>query len=303
MPKTNDWTLITKTENYYYWRHRDGYYQCTKGSVPVSSAGYYNLSELQKLKNDYSPSRKEAEHPKKKTYSIQWVAEVIGESEIEADNLEEARILAGETDKSTIDFYPLEDVSDAQITCVVNIEDEEDSWNTWESTDDEITNKIKELQDRLTKLESMMLSDLEELESTALSGLVGTRETEKGTEVRMLFSFVTGSVLPIGSVRSCHELLVGNILKLCETYSNTFVRVRDVENTYCAVYDITDIESGTLLNDIGFKRADTVIEIWQFYTPETNKETAGTYSETLKAAQAQARSHPLPCDREREQKR
>jgi hypothetical protein len=52
------WTLVLKTNNYYYWQHLEGYYNCTKdNNHPTTESGYYSLKALQEMKNDYSLSK------------------------------------------------------------------------------------------------------------------------------------------------------------------------------------------------------------------------------------------------------
>ena len=48
------WTLVLKTKKYYYWKHEDGYYNCTIFDQPPAygTTGYYNLMALRNLKND-----------------------------------------------------------------------------------------------------------------------------------------------------------------------------------------------------------------------------------------------------------
>jgi hypothetical protein len=46
------WTklLVHKISGSTLWRHADGYYQITLGSVPFSEAGYFNVEWLVKAK-------------------------------------------------------------------------------------------------------------------------------------------------------------------------------------------------------------------------------------------------------------
>jgi hypothetical protein len=49
----DNWILILKTNKYYYWKHKDNYYNCTKNNTPpITESGYYNLNSLRLLKND-----------------------------------------------------------------------------------------------------------------------------------------------------------------------------------------------------------------------------------------------------------
>lgn len=50
----NKWNLVLKTDQYYYWKHTNGFYNCTKAETPPSNntGGYYNLDYLIGVKND-----------------------------------------------------------------------------------------------------------------------------------------------------------------------------------------------------------------------------------------------------------
>jgi hypothetical protein len=47
------WKLILKTDKHYYWKHSEGYYNCTLDNNPPSvESGYYSLAYLLMVKND-----------------------------------------------------------------------------------------------------------------------------------------------------------------------------------------------------------------------------------------------------------
>jgi hypothetical protein len=48
----SDWEFIYKG-HYYYWKHKDGYYQCTQyGDMPTTESGYPSLLSLMQLKDE-----------------------------------------------------------------------------------------------------------------------------------------------------------------------------------------------------------------------------------------------------------
>jgi len=48
------WTLIGKTEKFFYWQHWQGFYNCSEGETlpPTTAGGYWSLQALMKLKGD-----------------------------------------------------------------------------------------------------------------------------------------------------------------------------------------------------------------------------------------------------------
>jgi hypothetical protein len=49
----SEWTLELKTNKYYYWKHKEGYYNCTEDEKPPKvKSGYWEIAALRKLKND-----------------------------------------------------------------------------------------------------------------------------------------------------------------------------------------------------------------------------------------------------------
>ena len=108
MAKTkSDWTLVLKTDNYFYWIDQSrGVYKCTKAHdcVPTGRGGYCSLAALMELKDENINGIDAIRSFENSLSKLKYVAEKTREqfyfhkghvyySEIETENVEDRGIL------------------------------------------------------------------------------------------------------------------------------------------------------------------------------------------------------------------
>lgn len=84
----NGWALHKEINDYMVWKHKTGVYQITKGNVPDSDAGYYDLNALLKLKGLSSSvyGKRVKKNPNKKVGTIEELATKAKKIILKAEN-------------------------------------------------------------------------------------------------------------------------------------------------------------------------------------------------------------------------